>query len=341
MAEAGEIPQDPIEAKIAQTEQAVREEIKKIKELTEIRYLPGQEERVGIFPSLEALPDHPVLARFSYGLKAPNMSAKFHDPSISDEEGKIQGDKNTREFLESQGFTGPTIQALGKFDVEKTSQVFEQIEEVSLDTLKVKSQVEGNMVYTRDPKITLMIKPADCPVAVIYCKDRDGYPLVAIDHAGRDAINAGMTRQSLWYLRDELGVDLSQVTIAVFPGVSRENYFITNQPERRGSGISINNWGKENIDEVDKSLTTDEQRNNQKRHVNILGAFEMQAIQAGVRPENIQAYRRDTYLDAAEGRAFSRRYSDEHGGARPGGQIVAVQLKPELAEELPLESKAA
>jgi peptidoglycan LD-endopeptidase CwlK len=330
MDESRESPQDSIENHIAKSEHEVKEAMARIEELSQIQFVEGHEEEIGFFPKFENLPGNPILARFSYGVNAPNMSAVFFDPALGKDEGRAQGEKNTREFLESQGFTGPVLQVTGKFDVEKNSQLFEQIEEVDLDTLKVKQKVEGNMVFTRDANVTLMIKPADCPVAVIYCKDGNGHPLVAIDHAGRDAINAGMTRQGLMYLQDELGVDLSQAVIAVFPGVSKEHYFITNEPERRGSGISEYNWGEENIDPVDPSLTTDNERNNQKRQVGILSAFEMQAIQAGVKPENIQAIRVDTYEDAGRGRAYSRRYSGEHDDARSGGQIVAVQLKDDM-----------
>jgi hypothetical protein len=52
----------------------------------------------------------------------------------------------------------------------------------------------------------------------------------------------------------------------------------------------------------------------------------MQALQAGIKPENIQAYRRDTYKDAAQGIAYSRRYSDEHNREHDGGNLVAIQL---------------
>lgn len=310
--------EDNIEQKFTQREQEVGEGLKQVEELTEIQYLPGFEDRVGHFPRLESLSGRPVLARFSYGKNSPNMSAVFYDKENSSE---IVGERNTRDFLHEQGFALNEIQILGKFEGTEA-----QIEEVSLDTLKDKSKVVGNVVFTRDSRITLIIKPADCPVAIVYAKDKDGNPLVAIDHSGVDAANAGMTRQGLWYLQDELGVDLSKATIAVFPGVSQKNFYIANEPERRGNGIVERNWG----DFITPKKTDDP---SEKRYVDILSAFEMQAIQAGVKPGNIQAYRVDTYEDAALGKAYSRRYSDEHGGARPGGQIVAVQLRTKQAEE--------
>lgn len=330
MAEAQELPQDSIEQKFIQREQEVKESLKRVEELTEIKYLPGFENKVGFFPKLESLPDVPVLTRFSYGKDAPNMSSVFFDSNKGESE--ITGERHVKDFLESQGLTNypDVIQVRGKFEGTEL-----QIEEVSLETLEDKNKVVGNVVFTRDPRVALIIKPADCPVAVIYCKDKNGNPLVAIDHNGADAINAGLTRQGLWYLQDELGVDLSQAQIAVSPGVSQKNFYITNEPERRGNGIVERNWG-----EFITTKKTDDQT--EKRYVDILSAFEMQAIQAGIKPENIQAYRMDTYEDAAKGIAFSRRYSDEHNGEHSGGQLVAVQLKLKSAQENLSEfSKAA
>lgn len=306
---------DLIEHKFIQREKEVSEALKKVEEFTSVEFIPGFENKVGFFPKLENLDGQPVLARFSYGKDASNMSSVFFDSNKG--ESSVTGERNTRDFLESQEFVNYSnvIQVQGKFEGTEA-----QIEEVDLDTLKDKNKVVGNMIYTRDPNITLIIKPADCPVAVIYCKDKEGNPLVAIDHSGADACNAGITRQGLWYLRDQLGVDLSEAIIVVSPGVSKDNFYITNEPDRRGNGIVERNWG----DFISPRQTDDP---SEKRYVDILSAFEMQAIQAGVLPSNIQSYRVDTYKDAAERRAFSRRYSAEHNGERPGGQIVAVQLK--------------
>lgn len=323
MTEVTEIPQDPIETKLTVREKEIAEALDRIDNLYEIEYPPGFEDSVGYFPALEDIPERPVLARFSYGKNAPNMSAVFFDKSEGSQESEVTGERNTREFLEAQGFIGypSVIQVLGKFEG-----VEPQIEEVSLDTLKDKTKVVGNLIFTRDPRITLIIKPADCPTAIIYCKDKDGNPMIAINHGGADAINAGVTRQGLWALQDEYGVDLSEAKIVIFPGVFPENFFITNEPERRGNGIVERNWGEYITEKETKSPS-------EKRFVDITSAFEMQAIQAGIKPENIQSYRVNTYADAAQGKAYSRRYSNEHGGAHPGGQLLAVALNPQYIQE--------
>ena len=337
MTEITEVPQTPLEVKLRNDQMEVSESLRRIDELTEIKYVPGFENKVGFFPKLEGLEGRPVLARFSYGSEAPNMSAVFFDPNLGKEEGREKGEAATKAFLESQGFTGPTIQVLGKFEGNEA-----QIEEVDRDTLKEKTKAVGNMVFTRDPEVTLIIKPADCPTLVITGEDDKGNPFVAIDHSGADAANVGITRQSVWYLQNILGTDLSMVKIAIFPGVAQQNYFITKewetpdgQVKTRDSGIPKINWGP-----FIEPLESDNPR--EKRYVDILSAAEMQVLQSGIPAENIQAYRVDTYEDARNGKAFSRRYSTENGNDRPGGNLLAVQLTPKKTEEMstPLQQAA-
>ncbi len=284
----------------------------KVSYLSQIQYLKDFENKVGYFPILENLTGKPVLARFSYGKYAPNMSSVFFDSAKGESE--LTGERNTRDFLKSQGFNLNAISIRGKFQGTEA-----QIEEVSLETLDEKNVVVGNLIFTRDPRITLFIKPADCPVAVIYCKDENGNSLLAIDHSGADATNSGITLQGLLYLNEELGVDLAKATVAIFPSISQENFYITNTPEKRGNGIIEKNWGE---------FISPKKRNDQKekRFVDITSALEMQAIKAGIKSENIQAYRVNTYQDAIDKNAFSRRYSNDHGGIRPGAQILAVML---------------
>ncbi len=284
----------------------------KVSYLSQIQYLKDFENRVGYFPILENLAGKPVLARFSYGKYAPNMSSVFFDSAKGESE--LTGERNTRDFLKSQGFNLNAISIRGKFQGTEA-----QIEEVSLETLDEKNIVVGNLIFTRDPRITLFIKPADCPVAVIYCQDENGNSLVAIDHSGADATNSGITTQGLLYLNEELGVDLTKATVSIFPSISQKNFYITNTPEKRGNGIIEINWGEY----ISPKKTNDPK---EERFVDITSALEMQAIKAGIKPQNIQAYRVDTYEDATRGNAFSRRYSNDHGGIRPGAQILAVML---------------
>ncbi|MBI3984552.1 MAG: laccase domain-containing protein [Candidatus Levybacteria bacterium] len=321
MAEVKQVS-DNIEAKITARKERITQEVDKIDTLFEVEHLPGFEDRVGYFPILDNLAGRPVLARFSYGKNAPNMSAKFFDNNKGESE--VTNERNRREFLEQLGFPNYpfVLQTVGAFEGAEP-----QIEEVNVDTLKDKTKVVGNIVFTRDPELTLDIIPADCPTGVLYCKDSQGNPIAAILHGGADALNAGMIRQGLWVLRDEYGVDLSQAVLGIAPGVLAKNYFITNEPERRGNGIIERNWG----DYITEKTTDDP---SEKRYVDLTSAFVMQALEAGLNTDNIQTYGGvDTYQDASDEKAYSRRYYNEHDKKRPGGQILAVRLNPDAVNK--------
>lgn len=313
-----------LETKIAAVQDQVERDVDRVDHLLQAEFLPGFEERVGYFPILENLPGRPVLARFSYGLNAGNMSAKFFDSNRGESE--VTNERNRREFLQQQGFPDypSVLQVVGKFEGLEP-----QVEEVNLDTLKDKTKAVGNIVFTRQPGLTLDIIPADCPTGGLSCEDGQQNPIAGIMHGGADSLNAGLVRQGLWVLRDEYGVDLSKTVLAISPGVLAKNYFITNEPQRRGSGIIERNWGPY----ITEKVTDDP---SEKRHVDLTSAFVMQAIQAGILPEHIQTYAGvNTYEDAGNGRAYSRRYSSEHDGARPGGQLFAVTLNPNFVGKRP------
>ncbi|OGH06160.1 MAG: hypothetical protein A2171_02900 [Candidatus Levybacteria bacterium RBG_13_35_9] len=321
MTEVTEVPVNST-AREYPNDQDIREAVDSVDTLFEAEYLQGKEDRVGYFPILENLPGRPILARFSYGVKAPNYSTKYFASERGESE--VTGLRNRRDFLEELGFVNypNVIQLVGRFEGLEP-----QMEEVSLDTLKDKNIVVGNMLFTRDPRISGDIIPADCPSGVLSC--RDGYMRImgGLIHGGRDALNAGMVRQGLWLLRDEYGVDLKDAVLAISPGVLAKNYFITNEPERRGNGIVERNWGEFITERQTEDLS-------EKRHVDLTSAFVMQAVQAGMDPKKIQTYGGvNTYADAAAGKAYSRRYSNEHNGARPGGQIVAFALNPQYIQE--------
>lgn len=361
-------------------------------------YVPGFDDYSIYSPLMESTP---VLVRQSHGVDAPNMSYRHIDFSNGEtaEGNKLNGDR----FLAFQGFNGKRVQIIGKFASEMydfskakinpegvrldTHTDYQIIEVSSLDfgnkdhddpanivldesdpayTDDDSMEVEANFVFTRDPNLILTIKPADCPIVVGYAKDRSGNDLMFVDHSGRDAANAGLTYQGLLYLRDVLGVDLYEMKVVVLPGVSRENYFITNQPERRGWGISEENWG-ENIDpkypewivegllrvhpkyneelpEERKDLLREQIRNGQLRNVDIPEATIIQLLKAGVPPENIEAILVDSYEEAKKGNAYSQRYTNESGGKRKGRSIVAAQLKrSEVESRIPdsIDSKTA
>ena len=289
---------------------------KSISYLDKIQYLPGFEDKAGYFPILQSLPGNPVKAVFSYGLDAPNYSSAYFDKV---NESSLNGERNTKDFLNEHGLGLQTVQVKGAFEGKEP-----QIEEVSLETLKEKNSVVGNDIFTRDSRITLIIKPGDCPVAVIYGRDKDENPFVALFHSGADATNAAMTGQGLLYLEEVYGVNLSRIVFAVFPGISSKNFYITNNVKKRETGIIDKNWGRY----ISSKKTNDP---SEKRYVDITRALLTQALGVGVRPLNTQAYDVDTYKDAKDHKAYSHRYTVEHNGDRPGRQILAVALNSNAA----------
>jgi copper oxidase (laccase) domain-containing protein len=279
--------------------------------LTKIQYLPGFTNRAGYFPLLQNLPNKPVKAIFSYGALAPNYSSVYFDKV---NESSLNGERNTKDFLVKHGFSPQAIQVKGTFEGKEP-----QIEEVSLETLKEKNIVVGNDIFTRDQNIALIIKPGDCPVAVIYGKDKNNNPLVGLFHSGADATNTAMTKQGLLYLEEAYGVDLSTIVMGVFPSVSSKNFYITNNVNKRETGIIEENWGQY----ISPKKTKDPL---EKRYVSIVRALINQILEVGVLPQNIQVYDVDIYEDAKNKQAYSHRYTVEHNGERPGRQILAVAL---------------
>ncbi len=160
------MPETNLEAKIATSQDQVEKAVDNVNHLFEVEFLPGFEERVGYFPILEHLPGRPVLARFSYGLNAGNMSAKFFDSNRGESE--VTNERNRREFLQQQGFPDypNVLQVVGKFEGLEP-----QVEEVNVDTLKDKTKAVGNIIFTRQPGFTLDIIPADCPTGGLSCED--------------------------------------------------------------------------------------------------------------------------------------------------------------------------
>ncbi len=292
----------------------IKESLSRIKEYGEINFLEGYEEEIGYFPIFDNDPE--LLVRFSYGLKAPNMSSVYFD---KERESEVTVERNERFFLENQGFDSEnTIQALGKFQGQEA-----QIEEVSFETLSDKKKSVGNVVFTRDPRITLKIKPADCPTGIFYCKDQNGNPVTGIIHGGAESANYGLIRQGLQALQIQLGVDLKTLKIGVFPGMKdytmSKFQSLNGEIKRRYQGFY-----PINLSEYLEEPKTDDPT--ELRKVDLISVFEMQSLQAGVMPENMEVYRVDTYADAARGRAFSRRYSNDHNGEHPGSNMIAVRL---------------
>lgn len=290
----------------------------------------------------------------------------FHEPPYNFKKSKEAQESEDQDDVKPEYILNAQIQEVStfsfrdpnlEFDSEKNLVISpndpEIVENGQLD-------IRANFVFTRDPNLLMAIKPADCPIVVGYCKDEFGNDLIFIDHSGADACNANLSYQGMRYLRDELGVDMSQVKLTILPGVSKEYYDISNEPERRGNGIADESWKEfidekypdyivegilvsdsryKNMSEKEKELRKAEIRNGQKRHVDIAEATVMQLLQAGASPENMEVILDDSYEAARQGRAHSHRFTMQNDGKNKGRDVVMYQLvgekQPSDSERLP------
>ncbi len=281
--------------------------------LREIQYKKGFENRIATIPIIEE--ETPINLAFTWGGNSQNMSLKYLDEGET-----AKGNwKRILELLMSQGMPKPpnVIHTIARFDGE-----FHQIEEVTLDNIDPSVteplNMEANFVFTRDPRITLIIRPVDCPVSVIYAKGRNGRNILGLCHSSGLSTNGGVQRISIEHLVEDQNVDPSTIKIGILPGISQNNFYLVEKPGV--TPILEGNWG-DNITPKDPY-----QGRSQKRYVDILGATIMQFEKAGVNPANIQAYDIDTYEAAKRGESFSYEYYKKTG-QRQGRFLIAAQLK--------------
>lgn len=296
-----------------------------------IDYKDGFENRTAEFEILKGLP---IKAGFSWGSESGTMSYKWKAESEPAERVYAR----IAAFTNSLGVTYPrVVHALGVFEGSQ-----EQIQALDSTDLEDgdETMIKANFVYTMDTKVALIIRPADCNVSILYAKTRDGRSIAGLVHSSGVSTNAGIPRLAIRHLIDTEDVDPSTIRIGITPGISRENYSISEEddykipegktPEeiakliegREKPKIIERNW-KDNID-----ARTDDPK--ARRNVDILRATIMQYLEEGINPEQIEAYDVDTFASHENGVGFSHRYYDQNKSknddVNPGRFMVAVQL---------------
>lgn len=295
--------------------------------LTEVVYMPGYENKVAFLPFLETLP---IKHAFSWGKKSGNMS-----PVYAGEEGEDVVRARIKDFLEASGIEYKNdANTVGIFEGSHL-----QMQKIVFEDLKnqPETKFESNFIFTRDPRVLLSIRPGDCNVSILYARDRMGRDLVGIIHSSAQSTNAGLPRYAIEYLTQEEDVDISTIRIGITPGISKDHYSISQESDAIKNKtidriIVERNW-KQHIDPHDQS-----QGDEQRRHVDILGATIMQYVEAGVSPASIEAIDIDTWGASARGEGFSNEHSKETGKSQ-GRYMVAVQLKNK-ALEMPVPSQS-
>lgn len=312
MSQESQIPD--IETLLAKDQVRIKKELGEITEFTDMTFVPGKDEQVGYWVNLEE--EGLVLARCSYGFRAPSMSTVYED--LATGHTKETGFTNRKAFLEQNGFRGQRVfQTRGQVIGDKP-----QILEV--DEHSQEAVVDANVLFSRDPNVIMIIASSDCPTAVLSARDEHGNPVTGLLHGGAQSINFGLIRQGMQALQSEIGLDMSSAVVGIFPGM--ENYTLSRWFKDKDGVIKPRYEGlyPVNVNGFLEPAKTDDPL--EKRRIDLLSAMEMQLLQAGMRAENILAVRRDTYADAQEGRVFSHRLMVDANG-RPGANLIATQLR--------------
>ena len=306
----------------------------------EAKYKTGFEDKIAEFEIFDELP---VKTGFSWGEKSKSMAFKWNEFGGEGED----LDENQRDVVRSRitGFLNPIgikypgdgiIHMLGIF--EGSQDQFQVVDISDLDQDLDETEVKANFVYTYDPNVAIVIRPADCNMSVIYAKNREGQDLVGFIHSSGLSVDAGIPRKAIRHLLEVEDIDIASIRIGITPGISYENYTMAEVGEIRDdetldadglkkiqkSKIIESNWRNDHISERVSEGDTE------RRHVDILGATIMQYIESGLNPNQIEAYDVDTFLSMQERRGFSHRLwevSKEVGiPAKPGRYMVAVKL---------------
>lgn len=260
--------------------------------LTDIVY---QQPGIAVFPLLQSLP---VKVGFSWGKDSPNMSYKDNDKELAQKYHEVFFAKLS--LPEKRVLVDPTI--------DEPNQIME-INKSSFTKNQTEIITGANILITKDPNITLMVHPGDCPSLVIFGKDKTGQNILCVIHSGRKQTDMELPKKAILYL-ESLGINPTTIFIGITPGISQNHFFIPMDFHLP----SIEKWGK-----------YVEIRPHQGKDVYFLdvqGYILQQLINCGVKPENIEIYAVDTYAAAEKGESFSHRFATVNQQPEKDGRFI-------------------
>lgn len=177
-------------------------------------------------------------------------------------------------------------------------------------------ETQDNFIYTTEPNIALMVKPADCTVSIIYGTAPDGRKVVGLLHAGRRELDIQLARRAIEHL-ENLGFAPEDLFIGVAPSINADRYFIRSQD--RGLLPHVQDWIQRGRLREDKGEG--------RIYLDTLGYLADQFTESGVQADRIQPYGIDTLQAAEQGEGFSQRYASLTQNPRNNGRfLVAAQL---------------
>lgn len=283
--------------------------------LEEILY---QQENIARFPLLE---DLPVKCGFSWGKESGNMQELIEPANPLNARGR------TYAFLHRMDMSLPPRAICFSPVIKDAPEILEITPDVVSDyESSVRSdpdeplqemQIGANLMYTRLNDVTLMVKPGDCAVAVLYASTQSS-PILGVAHWGRDQLDKGLAEDAIGHLKEQ-GCDPKEIKIAISPGLSPEYHYIQEADLRK----HIRNLWK-----WTGNFRFEEFEGERRYHLDLLGYLLDQLRDSGVSGSNIEAYGVDTYKAAERGESFSYRYSVATGQPHRNGRIIiAAQLK--------------
>lgn len=260
-----------------------------------------QHHHIAVFPLLKDKTVH----GFSWGKDAGNMS--FSLGRISEVLKRNQWFFNQLEL----GAVHDSVVAIS----EQAQQII-LVDEAFLATAHPRAwgiQVAGDVLITTIPNQTLVVKPADCPTAVVSASTGDGKPLVALIHTGWRQTQDQLPEKAITHLVEHFSVPLESIFLGITPHISAQYRTY------------------EHLEEV----TDQTMREKYMTFDGTLYHFEDsrymldQYLAAGVPSENIEVYNVDTYVEAESGNTFSQKrevnLTREGRPVEKGRYIVAVK----------------
>ena len=172
----------------------------------------------------------------------------------------------------------------------------------------------SNFIYTVDPTITLVAKPGDCPVAIVFAEASNGKQMLGLLHAGRTQLDKQLPKQVIAHLVTH-GFATQYISVGIAPSIAFSNYFIQEKDLHMLPGYA--NW-------QDHGRA---KKRDKKIYLDLLGFFSDQLQEAGIAPNHIQAYVMDTYESSKNHECFSHRYAVYTDQEELNGRfLVAAQL---------------
>ncbi|MFZ2199477.1 MAG: polyphenol oxidase family protein [Microgenomates group bacterium] len=272
-----------------------------IRNLVEIR--GGSD--IGVFPILN---QKPVVAGFSWGNNARNM-VEPHNTCA-----------NTNEFLKELGTSIPPRVVLKS--VEYNDEKVLVVTKNNYDVLACRAnhygiQTGADVLVTDIPNLTLLVKPADCTVAVLYGSTSDGKDVLGVAHAGWRETMAGVPATIVQQMA-EMGCDPDTMSIAIAPSIMMKNFWVRPQDLSDDQRKKWKARAKDDIVERDGEVVM----------LDVLGRVIDIMLGEGVNPSNVMAYAVDTFTAAQDRVAFSHRLSTVTGDKSYDGRFaVAAALR--------------